>query len=378
MALNVEIAGRMAIPVRAIPCVAGVNLLPPDVVAEMLSQRSEAKLFRENLSTLTAHRLDTSGLRDILPKEWDAVVDDIQALVEKLKPEDKSEDAAEFVEWRRQALLCIPADCFVWQDEFESAFNNDYKKEGFHARGLADERPGDRELNYFPLLPRDICEKDLVAGFISKRITFTPPPATGSYIIRFPADVDLLAVEDVFDAIALVKYGALPDDSDEAQDEAYWMAVETGKMECRTTLKQGFRDGLLTARRRDKTKMNTSFQPSDFEPMDEVYVARDEMAVFAAAEWMVKIQDESPQIEQDETQNNKPVSRSHAQNEAILAALRASGIDPLSMPPLIRGKAGTRAQIRERLGSKGMWAGSKVFDKAWERLARNGDIAYKK
>lgn len=73
----------------------------------------------------------------------------------------------------------------------------------------------------------------------------------------------------------------------------------------------------------------------------------------------------------------KPKSASQAQDEAILSVLRARGYDPMALPPFEQGRPGVKAEVRTELGSKGMWAGTTVFKKAWERLTRNGDIAYR-
>jgi len=79
-----------------------------------------------------------------------------------------------------------------------------------------------------------------------------------------------------------------------------------------------------------------------------------------------------------ETPGARPMLASQAQDEAILSMLRDKGYDPLAMPPYAPGKPGVKAEIRRAIGDRGMWTGETVFDKAWERLAKNGDIAYRK
>jgi hypothetical protein len=69
-----------------------------------------------------------------------------------------------------------------------------------------------------------------------------------------------------------------------------------------------------------------------------------------------------------------PNSRAKAQEAAILKCLRDTGHDPLQLPPEPQGKPGVKAAARAALGNKGMWAGTTVFEKAWERLLRNGRI----
>ena len=70
-----------------------------------------------------------------------------------------------------------------------------------------------------------------------------------------------------------------------------------------------------------------------------------------------------------------PMQRAAAQDAEILAELRKL-YDPLALPKYKPGKPGVKASIRRALGDSGLWGGSTVFNKAWERLTRNGDIAY--
>ncbi|APW46544.1 hypothetical protein [Rhodoferax antarcticus] len=70
----------------------------------------------------------------------------------------------------------------------------------------------------------------------------------------------------------------------------------------------------------------------------------------------------------------KPVQRSAAQDAAVLAALKAMGIDPLAVPKNEAGKAGTKAKVRAAIASNALFTGTTVFDKAWERLSTRGEI----
>lgn len=78
------------------------------------------------------------------------------------------------------------------------------------------------------------------------------------------------------------------------------------------------------------------------------------------------------------TPASSPLSRFAAQENAIVAALKALGYDPLQLPKNESGKAGVKAQVKTNLGKTGMWNGSTVFSKAWERLLASGAIHTKK
>lgn len=70
----------------------------------------------------------------------------------------------------------------------------------------------------------------------------------------------------------------------------------------------------------------------------------------------------------------KPIQRSLARERAILRAIRDTGYDPLALPERAPGKRGVKAEIKALMGSRGIWAGTKVFDIAWQRLRSTGQI----
>lgn len=73
----------------------------------------------------------------------------------------------------------------------------------------------------------------------------------------------------------------------------------------------------------------------------------------------------------------KPVSRGAAQDAAILAEIKNLGLDPLALIKNAPGKRGTKAAICTALLKNPLFVGSKVFDKAWERLTARTDIVCK-
>lgn len=71
----------------------------------------------------------------------------------------------------------------------------------------------------------------------------------------------------------------------------------------------------------------------------------------------------------------KPLQRHPAQEAEILRVIKQAGYDPQQLPKNERGKPGVRLEIRNALKGNPLFAGSTVFDKAWERLQRYGEIA---
>lgn len=80
-------------------------------------------------------------------------------------------------------------------------------------------------------------------------------------------------------------------------------------------------------------------------------------------------------VDRKGAEENQALARTAAQDMAVLKAIKCAGFDPKKLPKSQVGKKGPKALVRSKLGTTGMWSGSRVFDKAWERLRSNGDIA---
>jgi len=71
-----------------------------------------------------------------------------------------------------------------------------------------------------------------------------------------------------------------------------------------------------------------------------------------------------------------PPPRQTAQEDVILQAICAAGYDPKRLPNRTPGKSGIKVTVRAAVqDGKGMFTGSTVFDKAWERLRKAGEIS---
>ncbi len=92
---------------------------------------------------------------------------------------------------------------------------------------------------------------------------------------------------------------------------------------------------------------------------------------------IVRVAAQERQPVQPQAAAPRPMQRAAAQEAAILATIRQHGYDPTSLPKNEAGKPGVKAIIRAELeGESALFPrGSTVFDKAWERLRANGDIA---
>ena len=138
------IAGREAVPVRAIPFVTGWKSFTPDAVAEGLAHRLESG----KLEGLTAYHIAGDGsISAMLPKEWDGPARALDALSAKLG--EMRGDS--YPAWREQSIPELPSHCFVWRDEFEKNVTD-----WWQTLHLLGERPGDKELNFTPRIPQSL------------------------------------------------------------------------------------------------------------------------------------------------------------------------------------------------------------------------------
>lgn len=76
----------------------------------------------------------------------------------------------------------------------------------------------------------------------------------------------------------------------------------------------------------------------------------------------------------DDAAKPKPRIRLREQEDAILAEIRKQGFDPMALPRDLPGKAGVKAAVRESLKGSPLFEGATTFDKAWERLVKDGRI----
>lgn len=79
---------------------------------------------------------------------------------------------------------------------------------------------------------------------------------------------------------------------------------------------------------------------------------------------------------EESSASRKPALRE--QEQAILEKLRELNYDPIALPKPESGKKGVKHEVRIALQKTPLFFGSTVFEKAWERLSKFGDIAYKK
>lgn len=133
MNTTIEINGRQALPVRAIPLLTDWRGLSPDQLAQILAGDSD---HWPSFDGLGAHRLHADGSTEpVPPRRWASwVVRKLQATSDAIKAKQTSHETG-YQQWRRESLAQLPAGVFVWRDEFEAAHAGEYGPEGMRARG---------------------------------------------------------------------------------------------------------------------------------------------------------------------------------------------------------------------------------------------------
>jgi hypothetical protein len=186
----VKINGHEAIPVRAIPFVEGWRQLSPDVVAGGLARDKRKSSLSELLCDLVAHHLSENGIGDMLPKEWDCIVDALEALEAELvaKEPDRTKSRPE---WLRRSIECLPSHCFVWREEFEASFQSQFHvRKSIHGGVIlpitfanpdnTPERTGEHKLNFDPRIPPEM--EGVVFEGMPRHSNDAPSPTSRAHV----------------------------------------------------------------------------------------------------------------------------------------------------------------------------------------------------
>ena len=114
MRVSIEINGRQALPVRAIPLLTDWRGLSPDQLAQILAGDCD---HWPSFDGLTAYRLHPDGSTEpILPRWWtNWVVSKLQAISDNIKARQITH-ATGVQQWRGESLAQLPASVFVWRD----------------------------------------------------------------------------------------------------------------------------------------------------------------------------------------------------------------------------------------------------------------------
>jgi hypothetical protein len=148
---------REAVPVRAVPWVTGWSVSPDRLCIDLARDHED---FEPKLKGAVAYHLDR-GNPVVLAKEWDFVRSALRALEEELDAEGAARNTS-YQAWRHRSTLALPSAVFMWADELRAAFESGYGSR--YCWTILNEREGDRELNFCPMLPDDL-RSSVMEGF---------------------------------------------------------------------------------------------------------------------------------------------------------------------------------------------------------------------
>lgn len=163
MNVVVEIDGRNAIPVRAIPFLTNWATMSPDAVAHALA--GEYDHFEE----LTSYRVEGTDRKKISTTWWkNFPCRQLKALSEEIKDKETTHETG-YQEWRSRSIPVLPAGVFVWQDEFVSCHGNRYGPYGMTYLTDTGIMPRDEQeqrvkLDFDPFIPETHTQLIVMEG----------------------------------------------------------------------------------------------------------------------------------------------------------------------------------------------------------------------
>lgn len=166
----VVINGNDAVPLRLLPFAS--RWLTPLTIARSLAHTND-----DDGLQLTGFRLSNGKPLEQLPREWDDLVEQLEALEEKLRHEE-SYDGENRTRWSKESLQLLPDGAFVWRDAIVLAHEETFKDQtsdddGVGAISFIENRPGDNTLKLDCFLAPE--DRALVAEGFGRRLKRDEP-----------------------------------------------------------------------------------------------------------------------------------------------------------------------------------------------------------
>lgn len=151
MNVIVEIDGREALPVRAIPLLTDWKEMSPDAVAKALAGDEHYYYF----DGLCAYRIEGGATKPIRATWWQGfAVRNLKALSDRIKADQVTHEAGH-QKWRKESLAELPAGVFVWKDEYVPMYESRYGPDEMArilGRELTPSEIQARELDFDPFI----------------------------------------------------------------------------------------------------------------------------------------------------------------------------------------------------------------------------------
>ena len=170
MNVVVDINGRKAIPVRAIPFLTDWTVLNPyDLAASLCCKEGSG-----GTHGLIAYRLEGDIVVPIKSSWWvDAAV-----AIDSLTATSKAKNRA-YRDWQRVTIQELPDSSFVWRDEFEERFHQSFlDDDGATSDHFVNLKPAILGLDFSPLMSAEMHTMVLLGFQPSEQLVATLPQAT--------------------------------------------------------------------------------------------------------------------------------------------------------------------------------------------------------
>lgn len=128
MNVIIQINGREAVPVRALPLLAKWGTMHPQKIAGALGRVTDddSRPLFDHLYDMNAYYVEAGTVNPVAAHHWrDHIYRKLQALSDTIKHSEITHETGHS-EWRVKALGVLPKDAFVWRDEYELIYDRTY------------------------------------------------------------------------------------------------------------------------------------------------------------------------------------------------------------------------------------------------------------
>jgi hypothetical protein len=162
----INIQGREAVPVRAIPFLTGWQTMSPDVVATALSGED----FADDFQNFTAYCLRDGIPTKVSKNTWIFVARRLSILSETIKSSQPCHEVG-YGQWQEQSISELTAGTFVWRDELEREYAASIRgKSAIRDDGSIMGEDGEWILRYKTTLPIDFEFQDDIPSRWEKQV----------------------------------------------------------------------------------------------------------------------------------------------------------------------------------------------------------------